>query len=203
MLMGKLLAMRIFRHFKVVSIIKSIWCVDEVVRVEKVGENTFKIIFGFKDDKWKIFNRRPWNLDGSLLILKEWKAGEGIGEVNFNTSDFFIQVHSLPPNLMNQANVVKIREHIGTIVLEFTCRCVVGDKYLSFKVEIRVDAPLPACYFLKRVIEEETWIQFKFERLSDFCYRCRRLMHITGKCIEEGITTVTTGTRIITKLYGP
>lgn len=33
-----------------------------------------------------------------------------------------------------------------------------------------VEQPLPVGYFMELEDGEETWIQFKYERLVDFCY---------------------------------
>lgn len=47
------------------------------------------------------------------------------------------------------------------------------------------------------------WIQFKYERLSDFCYKCKALDHVTGRCPFQNPATVTSINGIVSKLYGP
>lgn len=81
-------------------------------------------------------------------------------------------------------------------------RCIVANRYLRFKVEISIKSPLPAGFFQKRFGGGETWIQFKYERLADFCFKCGMLEHVTGKCSFTVPATITSGNGIATNLFG-
>ena len=70
-------------------------------------------------------------------------------------------------------------------------------------MDIPVDQPLPVGFFKKKERRFKIWIQFKFERLPDFCYRCGRLDHITGRCTFSELATIKTRNGIVAKLYGP
>ena len=70
-LIGKVLATRTFRRLILVDIINKAWRLKARVQVEKMGDNLFKFCFSDKADKDRIFQHRPWSLNGSLLILKE------------------------------------------------------------------------------------------------------------------------------------
>lgn len=70
-LAGKLLATRVYKWFTVTEIVTKIWRIQSFVKVEKVGDNTFKFIFRFKGDRDHIYKNRPWSLDGAHLILKQ------------------------------------------------------------------------------------------------------------------------------------
>lgn len=50
---------------------------------------------------------------------------------------------------------------------------------------------------------EEYWVQFKYEWLADFCYKCGFIDHVTDRCNFKEPTRVTIGSRVSTKLYGP
>lgn len=79
---------------------------------------------------------------------------------------------------------------------------VVANSYLRFKVDLFVESPIPAGFFQEQPDGDENWIQFKFERLSDFCYKSGMLNHMTGKCPFEKPMTIITANRISTRLYG-
>lgn len=142
-------------------------------------------------------------MDGSLLILKEWPPNVGLFDIQFSTITFFFQVHGLPPNLINQANAQKIGDQLGNLHLPSLNRSVVAGKYLCFRVDIPVKQALPAGYFMNKANGEERWIQFKFECRSYFCYKCRELSHVTGRCNLEFLATITTEHGLIADLYGP
>lgn len=66
-----------------------------------------------------------------------------------------------------------------------------------------MEEPLPAGFFQRRVEDEDYWIQFKYEQLSDFCYKCGVISHVTSRCSFEDPATITTANGISTKLFGP
>lgn len=70
-------------------------------------------------------------------------------------------------------------------------------------MDIKLDAPLPAGFFQNKPNGEEFWVQFKYERLSDFCYSCGALDHVTGRCSLGKPAMSTTENGIVAKLYGP
>lgn len=79
---------------------------------------------------------------------------------------------------------------------------VVKNRYLRLCVDIKVVSPLPIGFHKKKDMEE-IWIQFKWERLADFCYKCGLLTHITGKCSFASPARVTSALDLTAKLYGP
>lgn len=55
-------------------------------------------------------------------------------------------------------------------------------KFTRVQVEINVENPLPDGFPLSWPRRHATWISFKYERLSDFCYCCGCLGHIQQAC---------------------
>lgn len=53
---------------------------------------------------------------------------------------------------------------------------------MRVQVEINVDQSLPDEFPLTRPRKPATWICFKYEHLSDFCYCCGCLGHIQQSC---------------------
>ncbi|KAF3457743.1 hypothetical protein FNV43_RR02402 [Rhamnella rubrinervis] len=124
-----------------------------------------------KEDKERIFERRPWSMDSTHLILKEWSTEENLQDIEFNTSTFYIQVHGLPPKFIHQGVALKIGHQIGGLhALSVNCRSVVAHRFLRFRLDIKVADLIPAGFFQSRDNEGEHWIQFKYERLPDFCF---------------------------------
>lgn len=89
--------------------------------------------------------------------------------------------------------------HPGSI----TKSCVMAQRFLRFKVDIDLSNPLLARFFHEKEDGKEIWIQFKFERMGDFCYRCGLICHVSGKCLFETPATISTSDGITAKLYGP
>lgn len=79
-------------------------------------------------------------------------------------------------------------------------RSVVANRFLKLRMDILVDEPFLAGFFQEG---EEQWIQFKYERLGDYCYNCGMLNHVMCRCNKSTLTTITTCNSISVKLYGP
>lgn len=68
---------------------------------------------------------------------------------------------------------------------------------------MEMNHPLPACLFQKKRDDgKDCWVQFKYERLSDFCYKCRALEHVIWRCPFRAPATITSVNGIVAKLYG-
>ncbi|KAF3450405.1 hypothetical protein FNV43_RR06486 [Rhamnella rubrinervis] len=193
-----------FRRFPLKELIPKVWKLKSEVKIEKLGENIFKFTFDNKRDKDYIFGQRPWSFDGSHLILKERSEYLSLQEVDFTTTTFYFQIHGLPPAYLHQDAAFQIGDQIGTVILSsVTPRCVVANRFMRIRVDIAIRNPIPVGYFMERDQGEDLWVQFKYERLSDFCYKCGRLDHITGRCTLKEPVMIEDEKGRQAKLYGP
>lgn len=63
--------------------------------------------------------------------------------------------------------------------------------------------PLPPGYFLGRETYDESWVQFKYEKLGVFYYECGMLNHITGWCLYANAATITMVDGVLAQIYRP
>lgn len=203
-LLGKIMSTRPFRRFSTAECAFRQWRVRAEFKVEQVGENIFQFTFSNKEDRDQIFRQRPWTFNGSHLILKEWNLKVPIEKISFMRSTFMVQIHGLPPVFLHEGTARQIGNLIGDVdETSLLKRVVVSARFLRFRVEVLVEQPLPAGYFLELEGGEETWIQFKYERLADFCYRYGMLNHVTGKCHSEMHATMKSSGGLEAQIYGP
>ncbi|KAM1568938.1 hypothetical protein ACFX10_034117 [Malus domestica] len=50
--------------------------------------------------------------------------------------------------------------------------------FLRVRVLVNSENSLVLGCWLKREVNRETWVEFRYERLQDFCYRCGRIDHV-------------------------
>lgn len=58
-------------------------------------------------------------------------------------------------------------------------------RFLRVKVEFEVSKPLESGIFLDRDPLPGIWIQLKYERVADFCFKCGRLGHVKVRCSSQ------------------
>lgn len=105
---------------------------------------------------------------------------------------------------LHEGTTLAIGRRLGKVNLEtINKKSVVSNRYLRFQVDIAIKEPILAGYFQERNEGDNFWVHYKYERLSDFCYRCRKIDHVTGICAYGEPTMVSTANDITEKLYGP
>lgn len=110
--------------------------------------------------------------------------------------------NGLKTNFLHEETTIGVGRLIGELHRESLRRCVVGQRYIQIRVDIAVDLHFQPGFF-KREDGEDAWVQFKYGRILDFCYKCGALGHVIGRCIFEKPATFTSGNGIVAKLYGP
>lgn len=82
-------------------------------------------------------------------------------------------------------------------------KTVVAQQFLRVRIDILVANPILAGFFQNRENEKEVWIQFKIERLPNFCYTYGLLNHVIGRCTFSKPALITIGAGLQAKLYRP
>lgn len=185
-LVGKILSSKTLNRKGVANVIAKAWRTIEEVSVSAWGENTY--VFGFKseNDVCKIMTLGPWSIMGSLMILRKWEAQKTLEEIDFSFIPFWVQIQGLPLGFLNARSGLKIAESLGKIIaVEDPEGRGKLQKFIRVRVWIDVTKPLKKGFFLKRPEEEDLWVKFKYERLSDFCYCCGMVGHTINDCVEK------------------
>ena len=117
---------------------------------------------------------------GEHLILKRFSPDIGAFEVDFSTTEFWIQVHGLPLNRRSKENLLKIgREHSWSSLGDRFVRPGAGIWRNNVRVRVEMDTscPLVLGFPLERNQLLDLWVPFKYEKLGNFCFGCGLLGH--------------------------
>lgn len=129
--MGKILSTINFRRFTILEMTEKTWKLSSRLQIEKLSENVFKFIFGEKKDREFIYRSRPWSLNRSLLILKEWPKESPLDTIDFDFTTFHVQIHGLPLIYLHEETSMSIGKQIGKIHLDsINIRSIMGAWYL-------------------------------------------------------------------------
>lgn len=185
-LVGHLITQKPINTKVMVAVLQSSWNLGKNVTFSVVNKSMVACTFSNKDDMKCIRSTGPWSVKGATLNLKPWPADIPVSEIDFKECDFWVQIHNLPPNRMNESNVVKLGNHIGRFIKveENPPRHVVRD-YIRILVALDVEKAIkPGCY-ISREEGNQHWVTYKYERLADFCYKCGKLDHTDRACVLE------------------
>lgn len=194
---------RLFNRLELVQIINNVWQTKDKVKVERLNESLFKFCFTTKEDRDRIYSKRLWSFNGAHLNLKLWNPNLHFERVSFERSTFFLQIHGLPPNLLNKDNARLIGFKVRIVHEDIISRkLVINQCYLRFRVNIPLNEAILTGFVQWISKREEYWVQFKYERLTNFCYNCGFIDHVTGRCTFRELAKVIIRSGITMKLYG-
>ncbi|XP_047336132.1 uncharacterized protein At4g02000-like [Impatiens glandulifera] len=164
------------------KMMKMNWYPLKQVRAYKYDDNLFAFYLKFEfHRKWALKNG-PWTVDGCILNLKHWDDTLAADEVDFSEVQFWVRITSLPLCMLNAKSGEKIGEKVGRVIDVDNDEQILSRSYVRVKVMVKVESPLKAGFTLIREGMEPRWIQFKYEKLVDFCYCCGRLDHGDDLC---------------------
>uniref|UniRef100_A0A2N9GET6 CCHC-type domain-containing protein n=1 Tax=Fagus sylvatica TaxID=28930 RepID=A0A2N9GET6_FAGSY len=202
MLVGKLLTKKHVGKGLMKEILKRAWNTRYDFEITVLDANKFVFAFQHDLDKRKVFEGRPWTVKGHFLVLKEWHPQQTVQEIEFDSTEVWIQVHGLPLDLVSDTNVKKIGQKVGRVIeVDMASKVsMIWQKYVRVRVEIEVDKPLIAGMFAPRP-DREVWIQLKYEKIPEFCYSCGKLGHVQQDC-EDPVQKLTNPFGFSFQLFG-
>ena len=134
-------------------------------------------VFDNAEEVNKIFLSEPWSFDRHLVILKWLESSTLVHELKLDSVSIWVQVHHIPVSYLNRGVAEDLCEAIS--VVDRSAKDTEVDRGSFFWVCVRIDISLPLCggRVLQLEDDEECWVLFKYERLSNICYWCECLDH--------------------------
>lgn len=117
------------------------------------------------------------------MILKEWNPQETIDQVYLSMVNFWVQIHGLPLEIVDEENARSIGCKLGE-VLE------VNDieehkSFIRLRIRFSASQLLEPGFNFSRDNGDSLWIGFKYECLSSFCVHCGLLDHTIRACYQN------------------
>ena len=143
----------------------------------------FLVEFGDVKDKKKVLDMSPWSFEKQLVIIQEFEGELTPKEMELKWSPFWIQIFNLPLMSRTKETSWAIGSSLGTAMeVDVPDSGVHWGKCL--RVRVQIDATKRLVRGKRITIEggKSRWVQFKYERLPNFCYRCGPLSHALKDC---------------------
>lgn len=157
-------------------------------------------IFEDKADVDKILNH-SWTFRDLQVIVRKWLPDKSLSEVNLNTTSFWIQAFGIPVCFINLESATFIGNSIGLFQkADITSTSHKWKKFLRIKVDINILFPLKSSVMLHCHGRSDVPVEIRYERLTDFCFKCGLLGHKIQNCLEAFSDMVMDSS---THLFGP
>lgn len=178
--MGAALTNKMLNKWGVRNILLSPWKDLGEVEVKWVRENTFLITVQDESTLCRILNQVPWAVMKQNFFVQRWPPELALKEIQMELVPFWIQIRGVPLSLYIEMNVRRLAKELGDFLeLEDPMK---AREFLRVRVVVNSRISLvPGCW-IPRNNNRDTWIEFQYERLQDFCYCCGRIGHDNTDC---------------------
>ena len=161
---------------------KPLWKTRNGYQIRDVGNHIILFVFDDETEAERVLTLEPWSYDKHLVILNRYDGSYPIRSIKFHTVKFWIQIHGLPFNRLNEGTAYNIGKSLGVVSRAEQKGDIIGGDFLRIRVGINVSKPL--CRGRKVLLGQgkEEWVSFKYEKLPNFCYWCGLVSHDDKEC---------------------
>ncbi|KAM1087781.1 hypothetical protein ACFX2H_013246 [Malus domestica] len=182
-LVGSVLADKPLNRWGVRNILRAAWKSYGKIEIKWVSDNTFIITVPDENVAGQILDQVSWGVMKKNFLVNVWPAVLALKEVEIEKVPFWVQIRRVPLFLTSIENVKRLTREVGTyLAMEDPVK---ARGFLRVRLLIDSTKPLVSGCWLRRESNRDTWVEFCYERLQDFCYRCGCLRHINTDCTFE------------------
>ena len=148
-----------------------------------MGDHVILFVFMESLDADRFLLGEPWSNDKQLVSLRRMEKNISTRGLTFDKTTFWVQIHNLHMGDMNP----KVACEIGKVIKKVQKGMKDWGSHNEssyMRIRVLVDTSKPLCQGRKIHCEdgEIVCIRFKYERLPNLCYWCRRLSHSDKDC---------------------
>ncbi|KAK5836589.1 hypothetical protein PVK06_012383 [Gossypium arboreum] len=134
------------------------------------------------DMDW-VISGAPWTFTNHLLVIHQLESGEDPVKVPLVFANFLVQVHELPTGIFLKFIVRQLEDFIGKF-LEYDSKSLSRGVRNFFRIKVQLDIRRPLKWKKNIMFASEncTYVSFKYERLTIFCFYCGCLRHNDSFC---------------------
>lgn len=195
-LIGRFLTDRIIRLKAMKEVLPGVWRLGRGVNITETEKGLFLFQFFHQVDLERVEGGGPWSFDGHLLVLSRVHMGVTLTSIPLFHVAFWIQIHNLPLGFMFVAVGMYLGNYIGQF-LEYdkNNNNMLWRRYM--RIRVLVDVRIPLKRSRKVTLQGGDWnvVNFRYERLGTFCFRCGLIGNIDSFCDLRFIVAVDDGVR--------
>ncbi|KAM1263060.1 hypothetical protein ACFX13_028779 [Malus domestica] len=179
-LIAKILVDQQLNKWGVKNILKSAWKEYGEIQINWVQGNLYVILVRDENIASKILEIVPWAVMKQNLFVKRWVDELAMEEIPMHLVPFWVQMKGIPPGLCSTENISRLASRCGELLEVEDISKVRG--FLRIRVLVDTTKSLASGCWVTRERNNESWVEFQYERLQDFCYNCGKIGHASLEC---------------------
>lgn len=182
-LVGKFLTEKNINFNAMQNVMASLWRPKEGMEVHDLGGARYSFVFYHPLDLQKVIEGGPWSFEQSMLVCYQVAGNEDLHTVKLHEVDIWIQIYDMPKGFISEKILKSVGDSIGRYVKSDSANFEGKWRdHVRIRVAIDIEKPLKRRMKLKRDGNNWTWINFKYERMSSFCFVCGIIGHSERDC---------------------
>lgn len=174
LLVGKLFSERLSNKTGTWEAIQKSWSFVPNLVISYGPDDSFIFSFPNTTIRDRVLRQAPWNIRGAMLVLREWDVDSTLQELSFDMAPLWVQIHGLPLGHMTKTSTLELGLKARKVLeVDFDeTKKVWGIAYLRALVMVDLSQPLYLGFPLERPNKSPIWIQYRYERISEWCLHC-------------------------------
>ena len=161
---------------------KPLWRAREEFKIREAGDHILLFVFKLETDAERVLAQEPWSFDKHLVLFQRYDYSIPAKHLRFTKIMFWVQIHGLPMRMLDPETAIELGETLGEVSTKETEKEMVGGDFVRVRVKIDVSKPLSRGRRIVLDEDIETWVAFKYEKLTNFCYWCGMVSHEEKEC---------------------
>ena len=143
--------------------LKPLWKTRNGFEIRDVGNHVLLFVFDNEEEAERVLAAESWTYDKHLIILSRYDGSCSVQKIRFHTVKFWVQLHGLPVNKLNERTAYGIGRSIGEVSRDLQFDELIGGNFLRTRVGINVTRPLSRGRKVLIGNNREVWVNFKYE----------------------------------------
>ncbi|KAJ1421140.1 Zinc knuckle CX2CX4HX4C [Sesbania bispinosa] len=188
-LVGKFLTEKPVHTNSLQNALTGIWCNPKGLKVEELEPKLFQFFLNEEKDLDRILRGSLWIFRNSWLVLNRRERNSEPALLNFSIVPLKIQIWGLPLHCRTVQMGRKIGECMGVVRESEIFEVRDRGSFIKILVDFDTTKPLLPGVNIGNRVDGVLWVDFRFERLPQFCYTCGLIGHEEDTCNSDHAKT--------------
>lgn len=119
-----------------------LWKTSRSFQAQDVGNHVIIFVFETNNDAKRVLMDGPWRFDKHLVLFQRYESGRAISGLQFTHVPFWLQIHDLPVNKLNEETAENLGNIVDTAIHSQFKEDLMGYDFMRIRVNIDISRQL-------------------------------------------------------------